>query len=169
MRVVDPQAELDQLFKDLVGGAHRKERHVSFRQYVANQFSQAGIEDKLQKDIQVEVPVLNRKVEVPFGFQNGRLNLVQPARFRATNRISLEDTACRYAIEGESLYNVPSRKLGKLRLVVVGEFEHSQAQNKELVGRILESHQVRLFSENDLDKLIDEIRTTAKPMKNGQV
>jgi hypothetical protein len=168
MRVVDPQTELDQLFKDLVGGAHRKQRNVSFRQYVAHQFSEAGIEDRLQRDIRVEVPVLKRVVQVPFGFQNGFFNLVRPARFRGSNRISLEDTACRYAIEGESLFKAPKGELGQLQLVVVGEFGQSQMENKDVVKRILEGHRVRLFAENELGALIDEIRTSAKVKSNGE-
>ncbi len=95
MRVSEPEKDLEQLFKDLVGGMHRKEKTTSFREYVLRQFTQAGVANKLKKDIRVQVPLFQRELEVPYGYQNGRLNLVQPARFRAYNRISVEDTACR--------------------------------------------------------------------------
>ena len=162
MRVTDPGKDLDELYKELVGGARRKEKTRSFRQFLSEQFAEAGVAKKLKKDIRVVVPLLERELEVPFGFQNGRFNLVQPARFRGSNRVSLEDTACRYAIEGESLYKNPHRSLGELQLIVVGEFGAVQNESKAIVRKILDTHKVRFFPENELDVLIEEIRTTAK-------
>ncbi len=53
--------------------------------------------------------------------------------------------------------------------MVVGEFGTAQGENKTIVKRILEAHKVRLFPENELDKLINEIRTTAKTVSdNGE-
>src|SRR5258708_32011584 len=85
MQVTDPEKDLDQLFHELVGGQHRQQKITTFRQYLAEKFDSADLHAKLKKDITVQVPVLRRPIEVPYGYQNGRFNLLQPAGFRGAN------------------------------------------------------------------------------------
>ncbi len=167
MRVINPEKDLDDLFRDLVGGRPRSEQPASFKQYVGAQFARAGLSPKIRTDIQVVVPAFARRVEVPYGFQNGRFNLIQPARFQATDAATVIPTACRYAVEGRSLYESPDAELGELQLVVVGQFPASAAEPKQVVARILAENKVRLYPASNLDRLIDEIRRTGKDL-NGE-
>jgi hypothetical protein len=167
MQVHDPEKDLDQLFQELIGGEHRKQKATSLRRYLADRFSRANLEQKLKKDIRVTVPVLEREIEVPYGYQNGRLNLIQPARFRGADPKQALTTACKYAVEGRSLYEHPDPNLGELQLVVVGDFGTKPAESKAIVGRILVENAVRLFPANELDCLIEEIRQTAKDVANN--
>ena len=54
--------------------------------------------------------------------RTGRFQLIQPARFEAEDADKVIPTACRYAVEGRSLYEHPDNELGKMQLVVVGMF-----------------------------------------------
>jgi hypothetical protein len=166
MRVTDPERDLDRLFCELVGGRALSEQPMNFRKYLGQQFTKAGLSRKIKNNIQVIVPAFGRRVEVPFGYQNGRFNLIQPARFRATDPIQVIPTACRYAVEGESLFKNPDVELGDLQLVVLGEFPSASAASKRVVKKILSEHSVQLYSTNELDRLIDEIRRTGKDLKD---
>ncbi|HEY1860594.1 MAG TPA: hypothetical protein VGG61_09590, partial [Gemmataceae bacterium] len=164
MRVEDPKKDLDELFHVLVGGQHRKEKSTSFRRYIADRFDSARLDRKLAKEIHVKVPVLNRSIEIPFAYQNGRFNLIQPARFHATRAVQDESTAFRYAVEGRSLYENPDPNRGKMQLVVVGDFGSKVLESKETVGRILNENSVKLYAAGELDSLIENIRSTGKDL-----
>jgi hypothetical protein len=167
MRVTDPEKDLNQLFRELVGGRPRSEQPTNFRKYLGKQFARAGIIRKLRTDIQVIVPAFNRRVEVPFGYQNGRFNLIQPARFRATEPAQVIPTACRYAVEGRSLFEHPDAELGELQLVVLGQFPSTSPESKRVVRQILTENNVLLYSANELDRLIDEIRRTGRDLNEN--
>ena len=79
------------------------------------------------------MPVLQKDVEIPFGFQNGRFNLINPVGFEAANSEHRLMTACKYAVEGRSLFDTPDPQLGPLRLVIVGKF---RAKDQESPGRV---------------------------------
>ena len=164
MRVTDPEKNLDQLFAELVEAEHHRQHTPSLRHYLSQQFTSAGLTSKLRKDVKVKVPVLDRQIEIPFGFLNGRFNLIQPAGFRAAEPVQVETTACRYAVEGRSLYDHPDPQLGKLQLVVVGMFGPEESATKTRVRRILVDNKVRLFATSELSQLIEEIRETAKDL-----
>jgi hypothetical protein len=162
MRVTNPDDDLKTLFNDVVGGQHRKQHAKSFQRYVGDRLLKAGLQTKVRTNIEVTVPVFNRQVAVPYGYQNGRFNLIQPVRFQASSSDHAMNTACRYAVEGRSLWDTLHPDLGQLKLVVVGKFLSHHTQTKDDVRRVLKDGNVELFSTTELDRLIDEIRTTGK-------
>jgi hypothetical protein len=162
MKVRDPEKELEALFQELVGGRPRKDRESPFSRLLGTEFEKAGIENKIMRDVPLNVPILERDIKFPYAFQNGRLNLIQPARFESSNPTQTIDTACRYAVEGESLFDNPSPQYGSLQLIVVGRFKAKNHKAKQSVQRVLENHKVRLFAQQELRDLIDEIRKTGK-------
>lgn len=166
--VDDPEQNLRALFEEIVGGEHRKQRRQNLQRYIGQRFSRAGLQRKLATDIEVRVPIFNRPARIPYGFQNGRFNLIQPVRFQAAQPEHAVNTACRYAVEGRSLFENPDARLGSLKLVVVGKFRAEDAQTKGDVNRVLSDSQVDLFSLGELDRLIDEIRRTGKDLNEVQ-
>jgi hypothetical protein len=164
MRVTNPEKDLDQLFQELVGGRPRSEQPANFRKYLVQQFARAGLGRKLRTDIQVTVSAFGRQIEIPFGYRNGRFNLIQPARFRATDPAQVIPTACRYAVAGHSLFEHPDAELGDLQLVVLGQFPRAAAESRRVVEQIFVENHVRLYSANELDRLMDEIRRTGKDL-----
>ncbi|MBN2023640.1 MAG: DUF3037 domain-containing protein [Pirellulales bacterium] len=164
MRVAKPEDDLQRIFEEVVGGVYRKEPGRSFKKVVDERLRRAGLQRKLRRDINVEVPVFKRQVSIPYGFQNGRFNLIQLVQFLTTNADQAIYTACRYAAEGRSLWKNPHPEYGKLKLVIVGEFLPERPQTKDevrLVFNEMDSH-VDLFATSELDGLISEIRTTGK-------
>ncbi len=164
MKVRDPEKDLDQLFEDLVGGRAQTKRGPNLKQFLGRKFASAGLDPVIRREIPVKVPILEREIVVPYGFRNGRFNLIQPVGFESANPEHAKATACRYAIEGESLYKNPDPQLGELQLLLVGRFGSGQSESRSGVERILKEHHVRLYAATEVDRLVEEIRKTAKDL-----
>ncbi len=164
MKVTEPAVELAQLFDELVGGQPRRGKGASLRRTLQKKFSAAGVLSKIRERVTVNVPIFDRDIEVPFAYQNGRMHLLQPVGFEGRDVSQAINTACKYAIEGQSLYSSPDPLLGDLQLVVIGGFRSKDDDAKACVRNILQSHDVRLFATADLPELIIEIQETAKDL-----
>ena len=162
MKVLDPEKDLAELFQQVLGAPANRERRKAFRTYVGEKFVQAGLEKKIMPDVKVRVPVLDKEVEMPFGFQNGRFNLINPVRFGAVDPEQSYRTACKHAVEGRLLYEHPNRVLGEMQLVVIGQFRATDKESPQMVRMLFEESHVKLYSAQELPQLIDEIRTTGQ-------
>lgn len=157
IRVTEPEKQLNELFAELVGGPVRREPAVQDR--LKSTLEQPALEPKLYRSIPVTVPIDGRELQVPYAFQNGRFNLIQPVRFQSDNPLQ---TAYKYAVEGDSIYETEHEDFGKLKLLVVGSFRSNSDENKAVVNRVLENHHVTLYAMDELDKLVEKILTTGK-------
>jgi hypothetical protein len=162
--LADPEKELAELFHDLVEGTPRADKGPDLKRFFGLEFERAGLSRKLRTDIHVTVPAFRKEVKIPYGYQNGRFNLIRPVPFRATDLDQALSTACRYAVEGESRFKHPDPDLGKLQLIVLGQFSADGAESKQVVRQILKEHEVRLYTAQELDELIDEIRLTGQDL-----
>jgi hypothetical protein len=165
MKVIDAEKELAALFREFLGESAGKSSTRTLRRYLAEKLSKPEIERKIRKDIRVRVPVLDKEVEIPFGFQNGRFNLINPVRFEAANPEQSVITACKYAVEGRSLYDSPHPQLGPLQLVIVGRFRPKDQESPVRVKRVFEENGVKLFRTSEMPQLVEEIRTTGKDIE----
>lgn len=114
-KVSEPEKDLDELFEDLVGGRSKQPLKYSappVEKALERTFREKGVDEFIRRDVTVTVPAFHKSLTVPFGFQNGRFNLIQPVRFQQTTELRVLDTACRHAVEGRSLYEHPDEKLG---------------------------------------------------------
>jgi hypothetical protein len=165
MKVLDPEADLRELFDEYlgVGVAKPKSTSKSLRQLLGKKLDAAGLQSKIRRDLRVAVPVLGREIDVPFGFQNGRFNLITPVRFTAAHSTqAVTASACTLAVEGRSLFEHSDSKLGALQLVVVGKFRPNDRESVQLVRRIFDDNQVKLYRTSELPQLIEAIRQTGK-------
>ncbi len=170
MRVRNPKEDLDQLFQDLVGEARQKQSRPSFNKHIEERFTEAGLESKIARDVSIHVPVSNEDLTVPYGYQNGRFNLIQPVTFESKKPRDAKNKACRFAVEGRSLHEERHPKYGDLQLVVVGRFSSQGTDSIPDVRRILKENDVQLYAEDDLSQLISEIHRTGKvlPSEDGE-
>ena len=153
--------QLDRLFEELVGIESKSER-VNLGAKLKQRFEKAGIIDRLKTDVSLRVPVLEREIRVPYGYQNGKFHLLQPVRFKALSVDSNVNLACVYSLEGQSLHNYHDSELGELKLNVIGSFRGEGREAISDVRRVLASNDVKLWTEGDLPTLIDEIRRNGK-------
>lgn len=160
VKVRDPKADLQRLYDELVGGRSRATRRTGFRKSVRSRLMRANLGDKLKEDISVTVPVIERQLNIPFAYRNGRVNLIRPVPFAAKDSDSVITTACKYAVEGRSLFESPHPQLGELRLVIVGRFRSKKLVDP--VHKIFEKHEVKLYHDTELGELIHEIQVSGK-------
>lgn len=157
IRITDAEKQLDELFAQLVGGAIRRRTKIADR--LAKSLEQPSLESKLYKAVPITVPIDGRELNVPYAFQNGRFNLIQPVRFQSENPLQ---TAYKYAVEGDSIYDTEHQQFGKLQLLVVGSFRSKSDENKQIVNRVLKNHHVKLYAMDELDILVQDILVTGK-------
>ncbi|MGL4462917.1 MAG: DUF3037 domain-containing protein [Planctomycetia bacterium] len=158
----DVDAVLHKLFKDLVGEKQNKGEGETVEKSLARQFALSSVRERIAVDVRVHVPMFRKDVTMPFGYQNGRFNLIKPARFESSDYDGVLKTATYFAAEGRSLYESPSEELGDLQLVIVGKFPARDGERRQVVGEMFEKSGVRLFGIDESWKLTDEIDRTAK-------
>jgi hypothetical protein len=172
MKVFSPEDDLEKLFRELVGGrARRHERDESdvapVERLVKMEFKRERLDPFLRHNVTVAVKTSHRQITVPFGFQNGRFNLIQPARFAQTSVEGVRRFACEMAVEGRSLHLNPDPVLGQMQFIVVGAFRGAAPEAQDIVRDIFTENDVSLYSVSDLKKLADVIRQTGKPVTQG--
>lgn len=156
-----PAEDVDRMFQELVEpikSIDSPASRVPLKQMLEGHFSAHEIAIRIRRKVKVRIPYLGRDEEIPYAYQNGRLNLIAPVTF-PKNQSTLEERASKYALEGQSLFEVRDPQLGDMQMLVVGQFEADETNHIRTARRILEDHHVRLFSSEDLPMLLHEIRT----------
>ena len=135
MRISEIEHDLLALYRRLVG-PDRAERKPRIATHLSQRFFEAGVGGLLERSVSVQIADFGKPLHVPFGYQNGRFNLISPIQFKP----DMEDVvakAGKSAIEGQLLYENRDPKLGDMRLVVVGKFAEQDASSyEEFVKRI---------------------------------
>jgi len=121
----------------------------------------------IARDLSIHVPISNESLKVPYGYQNGRFNLIQPVTFQSKQPGYTIGKACRFAVEGRSLYSEPHPEYGDLELAVVGRFLSQPTDTSTDVRRILTEHQVQLDTEDTASLLRGAIDTNEQTLKVG--
>ncbi|HEY7423605.1 MAG TPA: DUF3037 domain-containing protein [Gemmataceae bacterium] len=163
IRIEQPEAELSRLFARLVGERERQPRN-RIRRALAETFKKWALTDRIQENVRVTLPLFDRSIKAPFGFQNGRFNLIQATKFAGHKMAGILPRAGQFALEGELLTRQPHPKLGPMQLVVVAQFGADQDDVFEAVRSIFQEKQTRLYTLDEADRLAEEIRQTAKPL-----
>lgn len=161
MRVLDAEAEIDQLFRELVGGRARKGRRQPEMPELDRIFRQPSLQSRVLFDQTFSVPVLNRPLRVPYAFHNGVLNLVKPQRFSAeVSRAT--SAAMRLAIEGDLLHRHPTGN-EQHKLIVVSDFEQSESvvPLRQRVSKLFGEYHVRVVHSEQLTEFGREVESQA--------
>ena len=163
----NPLAELDRLYEELIGGranVTKRDSAAPIKHTLTREFKRANIERFLRENLSIEVPAFQRRIEVPYGYQNGRFNLLQPVKFAQSTKEGLVNNACRYAVEGHSLFNHRDQQFGELQLNIIASFATCTRQYRETVHGILRENEVKFYTEDEVAALVREIRETAKEL-----
>ena len=167
VKVTDPDQELASLFDELVGGrAQRSERDdvEPVQRLLKRMFEKEKLQPLMRCNVTVRIPAFHSDLTVPFAFDNGACNLIQPYRFGHATAGGIRSAACQLAVQGSSMHREPDAKLGRLRLLVVGAFPKQAGEEESVVRDILSETGVDLFTWQRVGALIEKIRATAKPV-----
>ncbi len=146
MKETDPETDLKDLFRESLGEKCGVSRQGTSVASWARNLTAAGLEQKiLAETSRSRSRVLQKQIEIPFGFQNGRLNLIHPVRFESANPEQSLITACKYAVEGQSLYENPHAQYGEMQLFIVGKFRPKDEESLSRVRRVFQDYNVKLY------------------------
>lgn len=161
--VEKPGAELSRLYERLV--SPRKARPAAdVKTVLEAEFSTRIYQTLLRRKVDVVVPEFRRVVTIPYAYQNGRFNLIQPAKFNEDSSTDIIQTAGRFALQGELLYRTPNERLGPVQLVVVGQFPKGRHELADSVRRVFAERQTILYRLEEAKQLFEEIKSHAKPL-----
>ncbi len=101
-RVSDrPDEDLNQVYRELVEPKLSQDvrlRRESLTRTLEARFAAPEIDARIRRKVKVRIPVLGREEEIPYAYQNGRLNLIAPVNF-PKSQYGLEERAAKYALE----------------------------------------------------------------------
>jgi len=169
LKVFEPQQDLEALFRELVLESAKPltlQATVPLRERLDNVLTEQTVKKYVRTKLKVTVPALQETLTIPYGFQNGRMNLIRPIEFKHQAETSVRTAACRYGMEGLSLFNHPNPEFGPMQMIVVGDFANAPANSSRLVADVFAESNVRLFTPDALDTLRQEILTKGKLVEN---
>jgi hypothetical protein len=165
MRISDIQNDMDQLFNRLIG-EDVLERKNRVNGDLTKRFVDAGVKDLVCKSVDVDIPTLKRSIRVPYAYQNGRFNLISPVQFDPESILQKTGTN---ALEGSLIYEERHPAHGEMRLVVVANFDQAiDRSTRGVVQKYFQDNHVTLYSFDNLDPLLDDIRRSAAEHSHEQ-
>lgn len=157
--VEDPLSELDELYQRLVHMDPQRRRRQP-KPDLRTAFEQKLLGVPLIKDIEVEIPEYG-KLEVPYAYKNGVLNLIRPEGF-PIGEASATTKANDLAVKGHLIYRHPRGQGPIQKLIVVGAFDASAPESlKRRIDFVLKEHDARLVREDHIDEFVEEVRREA--------
>jgi len=161
MSITDLEANTLDLHKRLVG-PELLEPKSRIDGYLTRRLFEAGVSDLVKKSVSVELPDIKKSIRVPYAYQNGRFNLISPVQFDADAEAIFTKTG-KNAIEGQLLFKKPHPTFGEMRLVVVANFDSKiEISTRKFVKKTFDEHSVTLYSFEDLNPLVEDIKRSAE-------
>lgn len=159
--VLEPEADLDRLFEELVGDEERAPNEPRIRQKLREAFVANKVEQFLDKPDDIELPEYGMTVNVPYGYQNGVYNLIDGMRLPAGIANGLREAGKR-EIEGGLIWKHFQNAPVKKRLIVVGDFaQQSDGFYNAVAERFAESR-IKLYRLDDMRPLFADILENAQ-------
>lgn len=138
----------------------------SARSRMILEFKKPGYRKLVQENVRVALPSFEQNLVMPYGYQNGRYNLIKPVNFATPGTAGLLGKTGLFRLEAEELYEA-SGPHGPMQLVVVADFAPSQESVMHRVQKTLEKAHAKFYTAENLIKLLAEIRDHAKPLEES--
>ncbi len=134
----------------------------SARSRLTSEFKKPAYQKLIQQNVRVTLPSFDQNLIMPYGYQNGRYNLIKPVNFATPGDAGLLGKTGLFRQEAEELYEAGGPH-GPMQLVVVADFKPSQESVKQHVRKTLEKAHAKFYTAESLPILLAEIRDHATP------
>jgi hypothetical protein len=131
-------------------------------------FKNANLGNKIKENVTVSVNAFDFQENFPFGYQNGRFNLIKTEDLESGTDKDIRMKSSLLAVEGESLYKSRDANYGELQLVTVAKLPSSGDKSKRYIDNLMKQNNVELVSWDEINQFIDKIRQNAKPVSPSQ-
>jgi|GEM_PF-1018684 len=185
MKVFDPHAELDALFRELVGGKMAcfetvgdelvlqeevrcdvqrikpKSRKARFPE-LETLFTRLAGERRAVLDYKTTVPTIDQTFKVPYAFKNGIWNLVKPQVFPASEKRANE-TAKRLAIDGNLIHKHTANTAEASQLIVFADYAdmNDKPMLHNRISNLLGEYDVKFYERGNLEEFIQTVEEHA--------
>jgi len=115
---------------------------------------------RIWKPGEITIPVYKRKLEIPYAYKNGVVNLVKPQVFAGSKRA--ESQAATLAVDGDLIKKHPVN--GERQELIVVSTQETSKQAKEIndhVAPLFKEYGVRLIRPGDADAFASEVEKSA--------
>jgi hypothetical protein len=154
--VTDPRQDLTSLFQELVGGHAQRPADTAHFPALEAVMNRPGVAAKVERHLQVLVPVIDRPLAVPYAYRNGTFNLLYPKRF-PEQRNAATRQACQLAAEGHLIARHKDPERGQMRLVVIPEYAGPVNGLVAVIEQVFSEHDVRVVPPQGMEALAEEI------------
>jgi len=153
----DVNSAVDDLFSEMVASqpSHRRKR-IDVR--LGESLQAAGVRSLVRHSVRVNFPLFDEPFRAPYGYQNGRFNLITAVQFNLNLREFISKAAEK-ALEGRVLFENPDPQHGPLTLNVIGKFsEETNEKSRAFVEDLMRENNVKLYDFENLAPLLKDIK-----------
>lgn len=158
VRVDSPEEQLDALFHELVD----PEKHPTGKRSVVREIDKAfrseNFSHRMLFNRRIDVPVVEKQIDIPYTYMNGRPNLVKPQEFNGTNI----ERAMTLAVEGQFLQEADNN------FILIPKIVQSVKQENNLrtaLQTVFERHRIETVWPENYAEFIEKVDRVAKPIR----
>lgn len=160
--VENPSAEIESLYAELVGDREPDRQPAGSRlrlpRRVAEVFGRLEAQHKVWRPDAITVPTVNRKFDVDFAYENGRVNYVKPESLADTGR--LDARMMKLGFNGQLIYQHPVDEKPS-QLVVLSADPQADPEAEARFRRTLDDFNVRFVPFAQAEAFATEVESTA--------
>lgn len=161
LKTENPQQELDNLFKEFVGGRLRKPKEKNPLLYKIDQlFSRPSLKGKIETRKKIALPFVEKTIEFPYAYKNGRQNLIQIPLFSLVNE-QWYHKAYQLAGEGYSIQKHYKTDDLSCKVVMIPVIEQNSAiqQAEKSIHDIFNDHEIEVIEHSEVEAFIAQVET----------
>lgn len=162
VKVEDPEAELERLYKILVERPSEKLTKPTPPELLppglADTFYQLSQRHYIYDPGRVQVPVLGSRMDIPYAFQNSSVHLIKPEIFPKGK--AAETKAAKLAVSGDLLQTHPDENGMERRFTVISTQEDTAEAKtvNERVAPVFEHYHIRLVRPYQAEEYATEVK-----------
>jgi hypothetical protein len=163
LKTENPQQELDNLFKELVGGRSRKlKQKNALLSKIDQLFSRPSLRERIETRKKISLPFIGKTIEFPYAYRNGVQNLIQHPLFSLGNDLWYK-RAFELAGEGYSIQkHIGSDNLAR-KVIIIPIIENASAiQNAEkTIHDIFMDHGIMVVEPSKVEAYVEMVEVEA--------
>ncbi|MBN1579031.1 MAG: DUF3037 domain-containing protein [Chitinispirillaceae bacterium] len=163
LKTEDPLQELENLFKEFVGGRSRKlkEKNPVLSQ-IYQLFCRPSLEGKIETKKKITLPFVEKIIEFPYAYRNGIQNLIQLPEFSLRND-QWYHKAFELAGEGYSIQKVMENGNLARKIIIIPIIEQISGYKKieKNIHDIFMDHEIEVVESSEVEKYVDRVEAEA--------
>jgi hypothetical protein len=163
LKTEDPQQELENLFKEFVGGRSRKSKEKNpVLTKIDRLFSRPSLKGKIETRKKIPLPFVEKTIEFPYAYRNGTQNLIQLPEFSLRSD-QWYHRAFELAGEGYSIQKITenSNLARKIIIIPIIEYTSDVYKIEKSIYNIFKDHEIEVVEASDVEKYVDRVEAEA--------